>query len=130
MVSDLVDAINNQNIATNAQVTASLNDRGQLVLTGNNKTVPVTVGGLFASDVGFGDKNDSFQPTAPTPSPSSTSATPSSSSPAASSTRSSSSANPASTSTATLFNSSYALQTSGTAETLLASSGALLNVLA
>ena len=87
-VSDLINAINNQNIATNAQVTASLNERGQLVLTGNNKAVPISVGGLFASDVGFGDKNDSFQPTAPTPSSSSSSATPSSSSSAASSTSS------------------------------------------
>ena len=134
-VGDLINAINNQSIATNAQVTASLNDRGQLVLTGNNKAVPISVGGLFASDVGFGDKNDSFQPTAPTPSSSSSSATSSSSSSPASSTGSASnstgsSANPAAISTATLFNSSYALQTSGTAETLLASSGALLNVLA
>src|SRR5580658_7672436 len=35
-VGDLIDAINNPNVATNAQVTASLDSSGHLILTGAN----------------------------------------------------------------------------------------------
>ena len=63
-VADLINTIN-ANVATNAQVTASLDSHGKLVLTGRNKTDTVTVGGIFASDVGFGIANNTFQPTAP-----------------------------------------------------------------
>ncbi len=123
-VGDLINAINNPNVATNAQVTASLNADGQLVLTGNNDINSVSVGGLFASNVGFGAKNASFQPTAPT------SSSPSSSSSSASTSGTSSSAGssstiPTSSPAAVLFNSATALQTGGTAETLLASTGSL-----
>ena len=131
-VGDLINAINNPNIAANAQVTASLNSSGQLVLTGKNVADSISVGGVFASDVGFDSKNDSFQPTAPTASPASSSTTSSTSSTPASSTSTGSSTT-AATSSAVPFNSSYALQTGGTAETLLASTGlggSLLNLLA
>jgi hypothetical protein len=128
-VGDLINAINNPNVATNAQVTASLDSSGHLVLTGANDKDSVSVGGVFASDVGFGGKNDSFQPTAPTTNSSTASAASSSSSTAASSTSGASSSTgssittPSSAPAAVLFNSSYALQTGGTAETLLASTG-------
>jgi cellulose 1,4-beta-cellobiosidase len=137
-IANLINAINT-NAYGNAQVTASLNSSGQLALTGNNETDSISVGGLFASNVGFGAKNASFQPTAPTSSSSTTSGSSSSSSAAASSTSGASSSTGSSTTTppsppaAVLFNSSYALQTGGTAETLLASTGlggSLLNLLA
>jgi hypothetical protein len=147
-VADLIGAIN-KTVYGNAQVNATLNDSGQLVLTGNSVTDSVTVGGLFASNIGFGTTNSSFQPTAPTAPTSSTasssgtagssttSTSSSSSSAAASSTSSASSSTGSSTTaptnSAVFFNSSYALQTGGTAETLLAGSGlggSLLNLLA
>jgi perilipin-4 len=137
-VANLISAIN-KTAYGNAQVTATLNDSGQLVLTGNSVTDSITVGGLFASNVGFGTANSSFQPIAPTSSTatSSTTSTSSSSSSTASSTSSASSSTAPSTtaptSSAVFFNSSYALQTGGTAETLLAGSGlggSLLNLLA
>jgi hypothetical protein len=128
-VGDLINAINNPNIAANAQVTATLNTSGQLVLTADNLTDSISVGGTFASDVGFGSKNASFQPTAPTtPAASSTgSSTTSSSSSTAASSTSGASSTTGSTATTTpsavFYNSSAALQTGGTAETLLAGSG-------
>ena len=129
-VSDLINAINNPNVATNADVTASLNAAGELVLTGGNDKVSVSVGGVFASSVGFGAKNDSFQPVAPTPSTATTSTSSSSSSTAASSTSGASTAASTSSPAAVLYNSANALQTGGTAVTLLATtgqSGSLLN---
>jgi Flagellin hook IN motif len=134
-VGDLINAINNPNVATDAQVTASLNAHGQLVLTGNNKSVSISVGGVFASSIGFGAKNDSFLPTAPASSSSSSSTASSSAATSATSGTTGSTGTSASASapTASLFNSAYALQTSGTAETLLASSGlsgSLVNLLA
>jgi hypothetical protein len=138
-VGDLINAINNPNIATNAQVRASLSAGGQLSLTGTNDNVSISVGGLYASNIGFGPNNASFQPTAPASSTASSPATSGSSnsssaasSPGAGSSTTSAAA-PAGTSTASLFNSSYLLQTGGTAETLLASSGlsgSLVNLLA
>jgi hypothetical protein len=132
-VADLINAIN-KTAYGHAQVTASLNANGQLVLMGDNVTDSITVGGLFASNIGFGAANSSFQPTAPAASTASSSSTSGSSS---SSTAAVDPTNSASSSTASpgavLFNSSYALQTGGTAETLLASSGlsgSLVNFLA
>lgn len=127
-VGDLINAINNPNIAANAQVTATLNSSGDLVLTGKNLTDSISVGGLFASNVGFGAQNSSFQPTAPT-----ASTTSSSSTAAASSTSGSGAATPTSLPSAVPYNSALALQSGGTAEILLASSGSsgsLLNLLA
>jgi hypothetical protein len=60
-VGDLIGAIN-ANVAGNAYVTASLNSAGKLVISAKNATETVTVGGTFASDVGFGQGNTTFQP--------------------------------------------------------------------
>jgi len=135
-VADLINGINKIAYG-HAQVTATLNDSGQLVLTGNSVTDSVSVGGMFASNIGFGPKNDSFQPVAPTTNTSSSSASSSSSSSASSTGSTSSSstatANTAAPPSAVFYNSSYALQTGGTAETLLAGAGlggSLLNLLA
>jgi hypothetical protein len=125
-VGDLINAINNPNIAKDAQVTATLGTSGHLVLTAKNDTDSISVGGIFASNVGFSAKNSSFQPVAPT----ARSSTPStSSSSLAASSASGSSANTP-TASAAFFNSSYALHTGGTALSLLASGGAFLNTLA
>jgi Flagellin hook IN motif len=132
-VGDLVNAINNPNIATNAQVKASIDSGGHLVLTGGNNDVSISVGGLYASNIGFGPKNDSFQPTAPTASAASGSTSASSATSGTTGSTGTSSTAAASTPAASLFNSAYALQTGGTAEFLLASGGAggtLLNLLA
>ncbi len=59
-VGDLIGAIN-ANVAGNAYVSASLNSSGKLVIAANNATETVTVGGTFASDVGFGHNNTTFQ---------------------------------------------------------------------
>ena len=45
-------------------MSASLNSSGKLVITAKNATETVTVGGTFASDVGFGHGNTTFQPNA------------------------------------------------------------------
>ena len=125
-VGDLINAINNPNIAKNAQVKASLNASGHLVLTGSNDNVSISVGGIFASNIGFGPKNDSFQPTAAVSAAAGSSANFAGSSPAASGASST-------TTKTSFFNSAYALHTGGTADFLLASGGSggtLLNLLA
>jgi flagellar hook protein FlgE len=63
-VGDLINAINS-GATGNAAVTASLSG-GNLVLTGNNDTASITVGGSGAgdaSDLGFGTGNNDLQPT-------------------------------------------------------------------
>jgi hypothetical protein len=67
-VGDLINALN-VNLSTNAQVTASLNGHGQLVITGRNDTAYVTVSGTGtdAAAIGFGVGHTTFKPTAPTP---------------------------------------------------------------
>jgi len=62
-IADLIGAIN-ANAPGNAYVTASLNSRGNLVITGKDQTETVTVGGTFAPDVGFGPGHQTFEPTA------------------------------------------------------------------
>jgi flagellar hook protein FlgE len=57
-VSNLISAI----AAGTAQVTASVNGSNQLVLTGANPLVPVTVGGTGVAQV-FGPGQNNFQPT-------------------------------------------------------------------
>ena len=52
-VGDLLQAIN-ANDYGNAQVSASLNHNGNLVITSKNTTDVITVGGLYASNIGFG----------------------------------------------------------------------------
>jgi hypothetical protein len=150
-VGDLINTINNTSNAKNAQATAYLNSSGNLVITGNNTTDPISVGGLFAQNVGFGQNNNSFAPVAPPTSTASSgtsgaassstssgtssasNSTNSSSSSASSSGTSASTAAAATSAYAGLFNSALALQSTGTAEFLLAangSAGTTLNMLA
>jgi hypothetical protein len=141
-VGDLLNAIN-QNAYGKAQVAAWLDPSGKLVITAKNQTATIQVGGAYAANVGFGISNNFFQPTVPTPASSISSASSSdSSSPSASaySNSSTSGSTTASTtsaqaaSTTLLRNSALALQSSGTAEILLASSGlsgsSIVNLLA
>jgi hypothetical protein len=115
-VGDLISTINS-GAPGNALVRAWLNGSGNLVITSQNKNDTVTVGGDYAAALGFGTANATFAPTKPPPIShpvvsSSTSAT--------SGSASKSTATPASGISA---NSALALQTGGTAELLLASSG-------
>jgi hypothetical protein len=125
-VGDLIGAINS-GAPGNALVRAWLNGSGNLVITSQNKNDTVTVSGDYAAALGFGSTNATFAPTKPPPIShpvvaSSTSAT--------SGSASKSTATPASGISA---NSALALQTGGTAELLLASSGlagSIVNILA
>jgi hypothetical protein len=125
-VGDLIGAINS-GAPGNALVRAWLNGSGNLVITSQNKNDTVTVSGDYAAALGFGSTNATFAPTKPPPIShpvvsSSTSAT--------SGSASKSTATPASGIAA---NSALALQTGGTAELLLASSGlagSIVNILA
>jgi hypothetical protein len=125
-VGDLIGAINS-GAPGNALVRAWLNGSGNLVITSQNKNDTVTVSGDYAAALGFGSTNATFAPTKPPPIShpvvsSSTSAT--------SGSASKSTATPAS---AIAANSALALQTGGTAELLLASSGSagsIVNILA
>jgi hypothetical protein len=137
-VGDLVSAIN-AGAPGNAQVAAWLNGSGDLVITSKNLTDTVTVSGDYASALGFGSSNDTFTPTAPSPPPSGASATSGSSSTSTGSSSSGSSSSASSTSASASpssgipINSAFALQTGGTAELLLASSGSagsIINLLA
>jgi hypothetical protein len=133
-VGDLLGAINS-GAPGNARVRAWLNGSGDLVITSLNKFDTVTVGGDYAAALGFGTKHATFTPV--TPPPATITAASSSRSSSGSSSNSSSSSS-ASKGTATAAsgipnNSALALQTGGTAELLLASSGlagSLFNILA
>jgi flagellar hook protein FlgE len=61
-VSDLNTFINAA-VAGNANVTATVSAANQLVLTGGNFLVPITVGGTGAAALGFGAGQNTFQPT-------------------------------------------------------------------
>jgi hypothetical protein len=63
-VGDFLNAIN-VDLPTNAQVTASLNDKGQLVITSRNSKDTFVVGGTYAENIGFGATNSTFTPTKP-----------------------------------------------------------------
>ncbi len=68
-VADLINALN-VNLVGNAAVTASLNGRGNLVITGRTKSVAITISGTYASNIGFAVGNQLFQPKLPTAKPS------------------------------------------------------------
>jgi Flagellin hook IN motif len=125
-VGDLISAINSA-APGNALVRAWLNGSGNLVITSQNNNDTVTVSGDYAAALGFGGTNSTFAPTKPPPisHPVVSSATSTTTGSAANST-----ATPASGIAA---NSASALQTGGTAELLLASSGSagsIVNILA
>jgi hypothetical protein len=144
-VNDVINAIN-ANLYGHASAAAWLNSSGQLVITGKNTTDLITIGGTYAANIGFGAANNSFAPTAPSPASSASSASNTSSTSASSNTPTvssssggssgssgSSSATAKTAVSAIAYNSATALLSSGTAETLLASSGLggnLINLLA
>jgi hypothetical protein len=133
-VGDLISAINS-GAPGNAQVSAWLNNSGDLVITSLNKIDTVSVSGDYAAALGFGNTNATFAPVTPPPV---SHPVVSSSASANGSSSSSSSSSSATNGTATAAsgianNSAFALQTGSTAELLLASSGSagsLLNILA
>jgi len=142
-IGDLIDALN-IDLPTNAQVTASLNSEGQLVLTARNKTDLITVGGsgIDAAAIGFGVGNDSFSPKLPSASASSSSSSSSTSSSSGSSSsatastssaKSSSAASAKSSKKSTTSVSSLAEEGTSTAAGILSAdgvSGSLVDMLA
>jgi hypothetical protein len=62
-VGDLLSAINT-NLPDTAQITASLNNRGDIVLKSKNTKDQVIVSGVYASNIGFAVGNRTFKPTA------------------------------------------------------------------
>jgi hypothetical protein len=131
-VGDLINAINS-GAPGNAQVNAWLNGSGNLMISSLNKIDTVSVSGDYAAALGFGNTNATFAPV--TPPPVSHPVVSSSASASGSSSNSSSSATNGTATAASGIskNSAFALQTGGTAELLLASSGSagsLLNILA
>ena len=120
-VGDVMNTINSDLVGT-AAVTASLSQGGRLVLTSKNTSDTISVGGLYARNIGFGVGNNSFKPTTATVPAPSTPAPP----PAPSSTTSSTAPTPKSYTTP-------ATEMVSTAASLLAASGAggtLVNMLA
>ncbi len=135
-VSDLIGTINADAAKGQAQVTASLNGSGHLVIAGKYLRDVVSISGDNPSALGFGPNNNTFSPTlpaAPTAAKSSSSASASSSKSASSSGTSGSSASSSTSSsnskTSPLLNSASNLQTDGTAEILMASAGSAGNIL-
>jgi hypothetical protein len=116
-IADLIGAINS-NQPGDAFVNASLNAKGNLVITGTNQTENVVIGGTFAPDVGFGSGNQSFSPTEGTASSSTSSASSAASS--SSSTQSSSSSASKSSKSVT----SVGQELASSAASLLGDSGA------
>jgi hypothetical protein len=127
-VGDLINGLNSFG-PTAANAVVYLNDTGNIVVAGTNNNVSVSVGGTFASNIGFGANNNSFQPVAPSTSSSSSSSNSSSTSSSSSNSSNSTSSSSSSLNNATLFNSSSALQTGSTAESLLGN-GSLVDLLA
>jgi len=134
-VGDLIGAINS-GAPGNAQVRAWLNGSGDLVITSLNKFNTVSVSGDYAVALGFGSTNATFAPVTPPPvSHPVVSSSTSASGSGSSSSGTSGSASQGATTAASSFanNSALALQTGGTAELLLASSGlagSIVNILA
>jgi hypothetical protein len=124
-VGDLISAINS-GAPGNARVRAWLNGKGDLVITSQNEFDTVTVGGDYASALGFGTANDTFAPTKPPPAKI---AAASSSTSASGSSNGSAPKGTATAASGIANNSALALQTGGTAELLLASSGSAGSIL-
>lgn len=125
-VGDLMNAIN-QNYVGNAAVTASLNRNGDLVITSKNTTDTITIGGIYASNIGFAVGHQTFKPTAAS---SSASSSTTSSSSSASTTTSSNASSSAQKSTKAVE--SLATVNASSAASLLSASGvsgSLVNML-
>jgi hypothetical protein len=119
-VGDLIDAIN-IDLPTNANVTASLNSRGQIVITSRDTTDTIAIGGTYASNIGFGIGNDTFSPVTPASTASSATATAKSSSTGSTS----STENGSTTSSPAKSNSTASSKTSSKTSTALPSELAL-----
>ncbi|MGB7179489.1 MAG: hypothetical protein WBD33_21830 [Xanthobacteraceae bacterium] len=61
-VGNLLSTINT-NLPDNAQVSATLNSKGNIVLTSKNTTDQISVNGVYASNIGFAVGNQTFKPT-------------------------------------------------------------------
>jgi hypothetical protein len=125
-VGDLIGAINS-GAPGNARVRAWLNGSGNLVITSLNKFDTVSVSGDYAAALGFGSTNATFAPV--TPPPVSHPVVSSSASASGSSSSSSATNGTATAASGISKNSALALQTGGTAELLLASSGSAGSIL-
>jgi hypothetical protein len=127
-VGDLMNAINTDSVG-NAAVTASLNRNGDLVFTSKNDTDTITIGGTYASNLGFGVANNTFKPTAAS---ASSNATTAASSSATSSAASSTSTSTASSASATAVQTLASVNASSAASLLSDSgvSGSLVDMLA
>jgi hypothetical protein len=129
-VANLINALN-INLPTNANVTASLNSHGKLVITSRNTADVIVVGGsgTDAAAIGFGVGNNTFQPTQAASSAANSSSSSSASTGTSSSATGSSTSKSASSSKSTTTNSSPALQTFGTAASILSASGVSGNLI-
>jgi hypothetical protein len=117
-VGDLLSNINT-NLPDFAQVTASLNNRGDIVLKSKNTKDQINVSGVFAGNIGFAVGNQTFKPTAASGTKPST-------------TTSSASSNTTSAPTANTSLQSSLARNNSSAATFLAASGAsgsLVNLL-
>jgi hypothetical protein len=131
-VGDLINTLN-VDLPTNAQVTASVNKSGQLVITSRNDsdTIAIIGSGTDAAVLGFGVGNNSFAATKASPAPSSASTATTSST--ASTGTSGSSGSSKNASKALPSNLALAEQGLSTAQGILAAdgvSGTLVNLLA
>ncbi len=113
-VGDLMNAINANDFG-NAAVTASLSSDGRLILTSKNDTDTITVGGLYASNIGFAVGNQTFNPTEGTSASSTTSSATASSA--------ASTAGSSSSSTSTKSYTTVASEMLSSASSLLSDSG-------
>jgi hypothetical protein len=120
-VGDLLNAVN-IDLPTNAQVKASLNSKGDVVFTSRNTSDTVTIGGTYASNIGFKVGNQTFKPTPGT-----------AASPSTTTTTSSSKSSTTNSSTSTAHGTSYSTLNAVSAASLLADSGvagSLVNMVA
>ena len=121
-VGDLMNAINANDFG-NAAVTASLSRDGRLVLTSKNDTDTITVGGIYASNIGFAVGNKTFTPTKGTSSSSTASSGTGTSAPAANAASSSSNGNSTSRANGKKSYSTEASEMLSSASSLLSDSG-------
>jgi hypothetical protein len=121
-VGDLMNAINANDFG-NAAVTASLSRDGRLVLTSKNDTDTITVGGIYASNIGFAVGNQTFTPTKGKSSSSTASSETATSTSAANAASSSSKGNSTSTANSKKSYSTVASEMLSSAASLLSESG-------
>jgi hypothetical protein len=121
-VGDLMNAINANDFG-NAAVSASLSRDGRLVLTSKNDTDTITVGGIYASNIGFAVGNQTFTPTKGKPSASTASRGTGTSAPTANAASGSSNGNPTSRANGKKSYSTEASEMLSSASSLLSDSG-------